>query len=492
MLSSLLNNSRSIKQPIQWYIGLSVTSCCRRLEAALVGIHGTRMGSPVEIGHGLTIDLPREIRAAYQEDLFPENTDVVTRNKGSDNGLSHYGTDADLSLFEIPTKTVLPRLSPSARRRLLEIQEETIRELLHIVGVTPSELLAVGVHDPGVWCVDTFHDNDLPNVSFRKTNSQSQDANGFSDEYIQSIQKISPLFQETLCDTITLAARTGHNILDAFSAMDLSTGGQGGPFLPLSYWAILHSPDKHRLLLDLGQEVRMTFLPNSSHSNKMQIGYGSAGVCGGLIDPIVQHLTDGEQTFDEAGRLAVQGTRLPELSEILERIALFDVPSTRSHWSPFACLFAAKQVSAILEQAKKKAWSLRDVLYTIAQSMSEHIARSIRQQFGPILNDTEILIAGGGSRHSILVKQLQKELRYGEWTTLDKLKILPNTLDAVAIAVLVSLTVNQIPGNLPHLTGAETECLLGRFIPGSPQNWQRLIQHITTAQPAVRSLRSAV
>ncbi|MDR1491980.1 MAG: anhydro-N-acetylmuramic acid kinase [Planctomycetaceae bacterium] len=491
MLFSLLNNSRNAKRPIQWYVGLYATSCCRRLEAALVGMHGTRTGSLVEIGHGLTIDLPREIRDAYQEDMFPENMDVK-RNRGSDNGLSHYGKDAGLSLFEISSGKVLPRLSPSARNHLVEIQEETIRELLYVAGVTPSELLAVGVQDSGIWQVDEYCNKDLPDISFRETENPSQDANDFPYEYIQAIQKISPLFQGMLCDTTMLAARTGHNILDAFSAMDLSAGGQGGPFLPLSYWTLLHSPDKHRLLIDLGRETRITFLPNSSQSNKMQIGYGSAGACGGLIDPIVQRLTGGEQTFDEAGRLAVQGAWLPELSELLEKIALFDVPSTKNHWSPFAALFAAKQASVVLEEAKKKAWSLRDVLHTIVLSMSKHIAHSVRQQFGPILDDAEILIAGGGNHHGILVQQLQKELRCEEWTTLEKLKILPNTLDAAAVAVLVSLTVNQIPGNLPHLTGAETECLLGRFIPGSPQNWRRLIQHIAAAQPAVRSLRSAI
>ncbi|MDR1383612.1 MAG: hypothetical protein LBJ67_07180, partial [Planctomycetaceae bacterium] len=48
----------------------------------------------------------------------------------------------------------------------------------------------------------------------------------------------------------------------------------------------------------------------------------------------------------------------------------------------------------------------------------------------------------------------------------------------MTIAVLVSLTVKQISSNLPHLTGAETECLLGRFISGSPPNLQWLIGHV--------------
>jgi 1,6-anhydro-N-acetylmuramate kinase len=90
------------------------------------------------------------------------------------------------------------------------------------------------------------------------------------------------------------------------------------------------------------------------------------------------------------------------------------------------------------------------------------------------------------------MKKLLQELGSENPVSPEKLGFDPNTLDASAVAVLTSLAVNQIPCNLPHLTGAETDCVLGRIIPGSPQNWQKLVQLMAAIKPAVRSLRSAV
>ena len=451
-----------------------MTSGCRRLEAALVGIQSFGTDTQIEMGYGLAFDLPDSIRhdyyAKWQSNFGKRSTG------GKDNGMSKTGKDAALPSL----KGMTPRLK--TRGALLDIQEETIRELLTIANVAPSELLAVGVYDSGVWFVDDFPDMDVaksPRI-------------GDLENQVRVLQGMKPVFCEPLSDTIGLATRTGYNVLDAFPAMDLATGGQGGPFLPLPYWAMLHSGERHRLLLDLGQEARITFLPNSSSGHKSQIGYGSAGACGSLIDPIVQALTEGEQRHDDGGRLAVQGEKLPELREFLAKMEEFDVPATPSHWSPLAPLLAAKQVNAIFEQVRLKNWSLRDVLCTVVDAIACRVARAVRMQFGPMLADAELLVMGDGRLHGILMKKLQQELGCDKFILLEDLDYNPNLLDASAIAVLTSFAVNQIPGNLSHLTGAETNRVLGRFIPGSPQNWQKLVQIMATIKPAVRSLRSAV
>ena len=454
-----------------------MTSCCRRLEAALVGIHGSGTDSLVETGHGLAFDLPETIRQDYCAKWLP-GFGGRQNSGGIDNGMSKYGKDATLPSFSGTTS----RLRAKARKLLVDIQEETVRELLTTAHVAPSDLFAIGVHDPGVWLFEDDSDMDVIK-SLRIGNIDNQG---------KILRNIKPVFCEPLSDTTALAARTGYNVFDAFPAMDLSVGGQGGPFLPLPYWAMLHSFERHRLLLDLGQEARITFLPNSSYGCKSQIGYGSAGACGSLIDPIVQALTDGEQSYDDGGRLAAQGEKLPELREFLARLEGLDVPATPSHWSPLASFLAARQMSEIFGQVRLKNWSLRDVLCTVAESVACRIARAVRLQFGPMLTDAEMLVTGGGRLHGILMKKLRAELGCEKPLLPETSGVTPDTLDASAIAVLTSLAVNQIPCNLPQLTGAETDRVLGRIIPGSPQNWHKLVQLMATVKPAVRSLRSAV
>ena len=477
MLSPLFNRSFHKTGRPHWFAGLCVTSCCRRLEAALVGIHGSGTDALIETGRGLAFDLPEAIRrdccASWQPDFQSKRN-----NGGRDKDVSKSGKDAAVPSMNGMT----PRLRTPAKSLLTEIQEEAVRELLTGANVAPSELLAIGVYDPGVW----FAEN-LSNMEVAKPLRMDGVEN-----LVRLLQGMKPVFCEPLSDTIALATRTRHNVLDAFPAMDASTGGQGGPFLPLAYWAMLHSHERHRLLLDLGQEARITFLPNSARGNKSQIGYGSAGACGGLIDPIVQALTEGEQSHDDGGRLAVQGKKLPELCELLSRMEGFDVPATPSHWSPLAPFLVAKQVHTIFDQVRLKNWSLRDVLHTVVESTACRIARAVRLQFGPMLTDAELILTGGGRLHGHLLQKLQQELGYGKLLLAENHGIFPDTLDASAIALMTSLAVHQIPGNLPHLTGAETDRVPGRFIPGSPQNWQRLVQHMATIKPAVCSLRSAM
>ena len=482
MLSRFFSKSHHNTPTVLWFAGLSMTSCCRRLEAALVGIHGSGTDSLVEIGHGLAFDLPETIRKDYcanwQPNVGGKRNNGGNDNGGNDNGMSKSGKDA------VPPSLngMLPRLRTPTRKLLTDIQAETVRELLTLANIAPSELFAIGVNDPGVWYVEDFPDMDV-NRSPRIGDFENQ---------ANTLRSIKPVFCEPLSDTHTLATRTGYNVFDAFPAMDLSVAGQGGPFLPLPYWAMLHSPERHRLLLDLGQEARITFLPNSSSGYKSQIGYGSAGVCGNLIDPVVQALTNGEQPHDEGGRLAVQGEKLPELREFLARLEGLDVSATPSHWSPLAPSLAARQVSEIFGQVRLKNWSLRDVLCTVVESVACRIARAVRMQFGPMLADAEMIVSGGGRLHGVLMKKLLQELGCEKHVLPENLGFDSDTLDASAIAVLTSLAVNQIPCNLPHLTGAETEHVLGRLIPGSPQNWHNLVQLMATVKPAVRSLRSAI
>ena len=48
------------------------------------------------------------------------------------------------------------------------------------------------------------------------------------------------------------------------------------------------------------------------------------------------------------------------------------------------------------------------------------------------------------------------------------------------------LYLDSVPANATALTGVETPRILGRLTPGSPQNWQRLLQSYTGSVPVVR------
>jgi len=65
-------------------------------------------------------------------------------------------------------------------------------------------------------------------------------------------------------------------------------------------------------------------------------------------------------------------------------------------------------------------------------------------------------------------------------------------LDALVAAILGMFHIDQLPGNLPRLTGATSQRILGRLTPGRPSNWRQLIRAMAQYHPAPMKLKDAI
>ena len=65
-------------------------------------------------------------------------------------------------------------------------------------------------------------------------------------------------------------------------------------------------------------------------------------------------------------------------------------------------------------------------------------------------------------------------------------------LDALVAALLGMFHIDQLPGNLPNLTGAGSQRILGRLTPGRPSNWRQLIRAMAQHHPAPMKLKDAI
>lgn len=68
----------------------------------------------------------------------------------------------------------------------------------------------------------------------------------------------------------------------------------------------------------------------------------------------------------------------------------------------------------------------------------------------------------------------------------------PEIASAVATSILGALFVDQMPGNVPALSGAGIQRILGRITPGSPASWRNLLINMTDSQAPTMKLRDAV
>jgi len=92
----------------------------------------------------------------------------------------------------------------------------------------------------------------------------------------------------------------------------------------------------------------------------------------------------------------------------------------------------------------------------------------------------------------MLLAEITARLPNVSFTPIGELGITDEALAPASAALLALFHLDQVPGNISSVTGAQIPRVLGRLTPGSPQNWQRLVNQMAGAQPTLRPLRSAL
>lgn len=430
--------SRGNRKPtndVRWFAGVSITTTCQRIESAMIGIHGHGSGAPVEIRKTISFDVPREIIDSFHE---------LQENLYAQEQLCTQGNNIEI---QIPAG-----LSRHVACELASIEEEAILELISESRLTANDILAAGIYDPGL----------------RATTSHG-------------------LFYQGLCDAPHLAEQTGMNIVDAFPTQDIAAHGNGGPILPLSAWIFLKSDTDDRILIDLGRTARLTFLPRIENAFTYQkIRHLDVMPCGSLLDTLVWQFSGGKMALDTGGRLAVQGCQVQDLMSAL-RSAL--PPS--ENWTPTG--LKPERYLKIAEKAAQNGVPHQDILCTVSGFIAETVAHRIQNMIKIVgLREPELIVQGSGWHHGLLLNLLSTQLQRQTLIPVSQFGIPVDAFDASCIAMLTSLTIDHVPGNLPHLTGSDTAKPLGRITPGSISNWHRLLRGMAGIKPVNRSLRSAM
>lgn len=413
----------------RWTIGVLVSSECDRVTAALVSTVGSGIRMRPNVVEALTTEVPPETKALFSELACSTSTPADFQSAG--------------------------RIT-SLRAQLAEIEALAIEDLLARSATAQNRLLAIGVHDPGLW----------------------------------SCGKSMPGGYLGLCDAARLAELTDANVIDAFPARDVARGGQGGPITALPEWIVLRSSDRNRALLHLGSSVRMSYLPRDSGGNaaarllSFEVGPGMQ-----LLDRLTHRLTQGEHRFDPGGRFAVQGRRIPELLAHWLADPCFRRPLPR--WQPRGIRPERFLIDAV-QMAVEAGWSVRDLLCTATHLIAESIPLAIGRFLSADVAIEEVLLTGGGQHNGLLLSEIAGRLGAVPITKIGQYGRSGEMLGPACIALLALLHLDQVPVNYPAVTGTEAPRVLGRLTPGSAQSWQRLLAEVARATPTVRPLRAAV
>lgn len=261
-------------------------------------------------------------------------------------------------------------------------------------------------------------------------------------------------FSMQIGDPNTIAEQTGITVVADFRRRDMAAGGQGAPLVPAFHQAVFHDPKCNRVILNIGGIANITILPADGRvSGGFDTGPGNC-----LMDRWVLRSTG--QAYDRNGAWATSGSvHSPLLNQLLSD-QYFRRPPPKSTGIEY---FSATWLEKHLEDYPQL--PARDIQATLLQLSCRSIHSAIQQWAA---DTREILVCGGGVHNRRLVSALTQEMgdvpvvSTGQSTA----AIDPDWVEAMAFAWLAKETLHHQSGNIPAVTGASSEVILGGIYPG--------------------------
>jgi anhydro-N-acetylmuramic acid kinase len=255
-----------------------------------------------------------------------------------------------------------------------------------------------------------------------------------------------------------IAQRTGLRTVTQFRHRDIALGGQGAPLVSRIDVCLFSHPERARCVQNIGGIGNVTFLPPLSSPETL--GKGVLGWDTGpgnvLMDLAITQLSGRKQTFDADGAWAAMGQPRQPLIDGWLAHPYFDQAPPKSTGRE---LFGPAFLANCLADAQAQDLSDADILATLTDLTAQSIAREY-ERYLPQLPD-EVFLCGGGSRNAYLRSRLQHHLAPIRVGTTADLGIDCDAKEAIAFAILAYWHQRNLPGNLPVVTGAHQEMVLG-------------------------------
>ena len=248
-----------------------------------------------------------------------------------------------------------------------------------------------------------------------------------------------------------LAELTGIPVVSDFRSRDIAAGGQGAPLVPAFHAQALRHSGIHRVIANIGGIANITDLPGTGAVRGWDTGPGNM-----LLDAWIGRHSGAN--FDRDGAWAAGGK---VDSALLQTLA--DHPYLRLHAPKSAGReeFNLDWLDAQLN-ARGGAIDARDVQATLLEFTAATLCDAITLECAGV---QEVYLCGGGARNGALVGRIKARLPRLSVGTTSALGIDPDWMEALAFAWLARQTLHRAAGNLPSVTGARGERVLGAIYP---------------------------
>lgn len=261
-----------------------------------------------------------------------------------------------------------------------------------------------------------------------------------------------------------LAEKLGVPVVSDFRPADMAAGGKGAPLVPFLDYMLFRHKRIGRIVQNIGGIANLTAIPSGATPDDVvafDTGPGNM-----VIDAVAQGLFS--RPLDRGGKLAAQGKPLTGILSNIIRKPFFRQrpPKTAGREEfgrEFVCDFLKMCGRADKHDVIATATALSALSITVA--IRRFVLDSEGEKVSETSNYREIVVSGGGTKNSTLMKMLATEVgRLNiRLRTTDEFGLPSEAKEAVAFALLAYQTWNHAPSNLPSATGAKRPALLGKI-----------------------------
>jgi anhydro-N-acetylmuramic acid kinase len=244
-----------------------------------------------------------------------------------------------------------------------------------------------------------------------------------------------------------LAELTGITVVADFRSRDIAAGGQGAPLVPAFHARTLRHPEIHRVIANIGGITNITDLPPDGAVRGWDTGPGNM-----LLDAWIRQLRG--DRYDRDGAWAASGTVHPGLLDALTNHPYLRHPPPKSAGREQFNLEWLEATVSMLGQTPDPA----DVQATLLEFTAVSLADAISRDCG---GARELFVCGGGAHNGALLARISALLPALSVDTTAAVGMDPDWVEALAFAWLARRTLHREPGNLPAVTGARGERILG-------------------------------
>ncbi len=253
-------------------------------------------------------------------------------------------------------------------------------------------------------------------------------------------------------DPALIAARVGCPVVSDFRRADCAAGGQGAPLVPFADYILFRHPAKSRALINIGGIANLTHLPVGARPDQLIAFDTGPGNC--ISDHLCRQFNPTGPGYDPDGTCALRGRPSPKLLEHVLADVFFKRPPPKSTDGP---------AMIRLYQSASAAMALPDQLATASLITARSLHHAITTHL-PVVPD-ELILSGGGIHNQAIMQNLKALFPTTPLLTTDDLGVLSQSKEALAFALLAAATLDNLPSNIPSVTGAARPVVLGSITP---------------------------